>query len=110
MTPPKKFVDEARKICENIWYERRSLNPVEEMTQLLALALQTSHDEGVREEREACAKVAETLWPDNPPSADSYAGFAVAQAIRLLSPKVGNLSEPKTFESEGPDMNEEGDK
>ena len=73
MTPPQKYVDEANKLVNygpwpietggelyprpdkkrDIPWQAKS-----NLIQAIALALQTSHDEGVREEREACAKVA----------------------------------------------------
>ena len=58
MITPKKFVDEARKIRAELEGLRFREAIFEEMLEkqlsVIALALQTSHDEGVREEREAC--------------------------------------------------------
>ena len=48
MTPtPQKFVDEAREIVR-----RCKLFPGDSLSGAIALALQTSHDEGVREGRQ----------------------------------------------------------
>lgn len=82
MTPtPQKFVeaknlafDIAGFLHQHIQFYSKSgeknsklfLHKIERVLQMksspLALALSTSHDEGVREEREACAKVAETAY------------------------------------------------
>ena len=55
MTTPQKFVDIAR---EALLRAEGGRNHYDNEIREVALALQTSHDEGVREEREACAKVA----------------------------------------------------
>ena len=56
---PQKFVDEAREIVNQFGLDadgdtKVTNHDIAYLIDLIALALQTSHDEGVREEREAC--------------------------------------------------------
>ena len=95
MTPtPQKFVDEARKIlsnaCEQFEKDFPGAALPDSLRPDIEKALQTSHDEGVREEREACAKVAETVpWelPEPSPVFTKKVGGRIAQAIHQRSSK-----------------------
>jgi len=114
MTPtPQKFVDELKRglkalrlecpeaVCADleklVWaaYDETIKDTTFEMLKQLseikarhALALQTSHDEGVREEREACAKMAEEGVDVQHPTVKDHimknwgADPHIAQAIR----------------------------
>ena len=60
---PQKFVDEAREIVNQFGLDadgdtKVTNHDIAYLIDLIALALQTSHDEGVREENKACYEIA----------------------------------------------------